>query len=69
MKNVVFWDVTPCGSCKNRRFGTTYRLRHQGKKNGRSKSQVSSNWQLKNAGTWHGIACKGLGGNVKWRDY
>jgi hypothetical protein len=19
MKNVVFWDVTPCGSCKNRR--------------------------------------------------
>jgi hypothetical protein len=20
MKNVVFWDVTPCGSCKNRRF-------------------------------------------------
>jgi hypothetical protein len=22
MKNGVFWDVTPCGSCKNRRFGT-----------------------------------------------
>jgi hypothetical protein len=21
MKNAVFWDVTPCGSCKNRRFG------------------------------------------------
>jgi hypothetical protein len=21
MKNIVFWDVTPCGSCKNRRFG------------------------------------------------
>jgi hypothetical protein len=21
MKNDVFWDVTPCGSCKNRRFG------------------------------------------------
>jgi hypothetical protein len=20
MKNVVFWDVTPCGSCNNRRF-------------------------------------------------
>jgi hypothetical protein len=20
MKKVVFWDVTPCGSCKNRRF-------------------------------------------------
>jgi hypothetical protein len=21
MKNAVFWNVTPCGSCKNRRFG------------------------------------------------
>jgi hypothetical protein len=21
MKNGVLWDVTPCGSCKNRRFG------------------------------------------------
>jgi hypothetical protein len=21
MKNAVLWDVTPCGSCKNRRFG------------------------------------------------
>jgi hypothetical protein len=23
MKNAVFWDDTPCGSCKNRRFGGT----------------------------------------------
>jgi hypothetical protein len=23
IKNGVFWDVTPCGSCKNRRFGGT----------------------------------------------
>jgi hypothetical protein len=23
MKSGVFWDVTPCGSCKNRRFGGT----------------------------------------------
>jgi hypothetical protein len=23
MKNAVFWDVTPCGSCKSRRFGGT----------------------------------------------
>jgi hypothetical protein len=30
--NFVFWDVTPCGSCKNRRFGGTYRLHHQGDK-------------------------------------
>jgi hypothetical protein len=23
MKNGVYWDVTQCGSCKNRRFGVT----------------------------------------------
>jgi hypothetical protein len=23
MKNGIFWNVTPCGSCKNRRFGGT----------------------------------------------
>jgi hypothetical protein len=23
MRNGVFWDVTPCGFCKNRRFGVT----------------------------------------------
>jgi hypothetical protein len=23
MKNGVFWDVTPCGFCKNERFGGT----------------------------------------------
>jgi hypothetical protein len=28
VKNAVFWDVTTCGSCKNRRFGGTYRVRH-----------------------------------------
>jgi hypothetical protein len=26
MKNGVFWVVTPRGSCKNRRFGGTWRL-------------------------------------------
>jgi hypothetical protein len=26
MKNAVFWDVTPCCSCKNRHFRETYRL-------------------------------------------
>jgi hypothetical protein len=25
MENDVFWDVTPCGSCKNRLFGRTQR--------------------------------------------
>jgi hypothetical protein len=24
MENGVFWDVTPCGSCKNRHFGGTW---------------------------------------------
>jgi hypothetical protein len=33
MKNGVFWVVTPCGSCKNRRFGGTWRLLLQGDKN------------------------------------
>jgi hypothetical protein len=33
MKNGVFWDVTPCGSFKNRRFGGTQRLLDQGDKN------------------------------------
>jgi hypothetical protein len=33
MKNGVSWVVTPCGSCKNRRFGGTWRLLHQGDKN------------------------------------
>jgi hypothetical protein len=23
VKNGIFWDVMPCGSCKNRRFGGT----------------------------------------------
>jgi hypothetical protein len=29
VKNVVSWDLTLCGSCKNRRFGGTYRLHLQ----------------------------------------
>jgi hypothetical protein len=32
MKNDVFWDVAPCRSCVNRRFGGTYRLHLQGRK-------------------------------------
>jgi hypothetical protein len=30
LNNAVFWDVTPCGSCKNRRFGERICLHHQG---------------------------------------
>jgi hypothetical protein len=29
MKNAVICDVTPCGCCKNRRFGGTLSLHHQ----------------------------------------
>jgi hypothetical protein len=29
MKNAVFWDVAPCRSCVNRRFGGTYLLHLQ----------------------------------------
>jgi hypothetical protein len=30
MKNAVFWDVKPCGSCNNLSYGGTYHLHHQG---------------------------------------
>jgi hypothetical protein len=33
LKTAVFWDVRPCGSCKNGRFGGTYRVHHQSDKN------------------------------------
>jgi hypothetical protein len=32
VKNDVFWDVTPCGSCKNRRFERTYPLHNRVKR-------------------------------------
>jgi hypothetical protein len=43
MKNDVFWDVPPCGSCKNRRFGGTWRLLHQGDKNRWTRNNTSCN--------------------------
>jgi hypothetical protein len=51
MKNAVFWNVTPCGSCKNRRVGGTYRLHCQGGENQqqrRNKSQDSNSYLLYN---------------------
>jgi hypothetical protein len=42
MKNAVFWDVTPCGSCKNRLFGEMYGLDQQGGKNQQARKIVSS---------------------------
>jgi hypothetical protein len=41
MKNVVFWDVVPCCSCKNSGFGGTYRLIHQGDKNRRARTTLA----------------------------
>jgi hypothetical protein len=40
-KNDVFWDVTSCGSYKNRSFGGTYRLLHQVDKNRLTRKSVS----------------------------
>jgi hypothetical protein len=37
MKNAVFWDVTKCEFCRNRRIEGAYRLHHQGDKNRRAK--------------------------------
>jgi hypothetical protein len=42
MKNAVFWNVTPYGSSKNRRFGGPYRHHHEGDKN-RQAWKISSN--------------------------
>jgi hypothetical protein len=32
MKNVVFWDVVPCRSCVNQRFGGTCHIHLRGRK-------------------------------------
>jgi hypothetical protein len=32
MKNAVFWNVTPCSFCVNRRLGGSYRLHLQGRR-------------------------------------
>jgi hypothetical protein len=45
MKNALLWDVMPRGNCKNRHFGGTHRLHHQGDKNRLSRN-ASSNKQL-----------------------
>jgi hypothetical protein len=37
-KNAVFWNITACCSCKDRRFGRTYRLHHQEEKNQRARN-------------------------------
>jgi hypothetical protein len=42
-KNVVFWDVTQCGSSKNRRFRGKYHIHHQCNNNRLSRDNVISN--------------------------
>jgi hypothetical protein len=51
LKNGGFWVVTPCGSCKNRRFGGTWRLLHQGDKNRCTRKKVR-----RNTNTWYFFA-------------
>jgi hypothetical protein len=41
IQNAVCWDVTPRGSCNNRRFGGTKCLHHQGNKNRPARNNVS----------------------------
>jgi hypothetical protein len=55
MKNAVLWDVTPCGPCKNRRFGGTSRLLHQGDQNLRTRTtlDVTSNRRTLRRNTTH----------------
>jgi hypothetical protein len=46
VKNAVFWDVAPCRSCVNRRFGGTYRLHLQGRRIRERGTSVSSGCRL-----------------------
>jgi hypothetical protein len=39
MKNTIFWDVVPCRSCVNRRFGGMFRLCLQGIRNLQARNQ------------------------------
>jgi hypothetical protein len=43
LKNAVFWDVAPCSSRVNGRFGGTYRLHLQGRKI-RARETSMSRW-------------------------
>jgi hypothetical protein len=45
MKNAVFWDVIPCGSCKDPSYGGTYRLHHKGDMNRWTRKNVGSSSQ------------------------
>jgi hypothetical protein len=46
MENADFWDITVCGSCKNRRFGGTHGLHSQGDENRRARNSISRHFRL-----------------------
>jgi hypothetical protein len=68
MKNAVFWDVTPCGSCNNRRFGRTQHLHHPGDKNRRARKNVNRNSQPTYAAKKYLIDSDGCGTNGGMND-
>jgi hypothetical protein len=41
--NVVFWDVTPCGCCENRRFGGMHLLHFLAEKIQRARNNLHIN--------------------------
>jgi hypothetical protein len=45
MKTAVAWDVTQCGSYKNRSLAGIYRLHYQFEKNQLVRNNVSSDYQ------------------------
>jgi hypothetical protein len=70
MENVVFWDVAPCRSCVNRRFGGTYRLHLQGRKI-RERGTSVSRWPQAVAttkfGRWDGgFSCRRTAFSSVW---
>jgi hypothetical protein len=44
MKNASLWHATQCGSCKNRRFGGTYRHDHRSGKISNRGAPLVVNW-------------------------
>jgi hypothetical protein len=42
MMIIIFWEMTPCGSYKNRRFGESYRLHLQGERDEQVQSETVS---------------------------
>jgi hypothetical protein len=46
MKSAIFWDVTRCGSYKNRRFRGMHCLHHQDGEKQWARNSCSNNWLL-----------------------